>query len=217
MYENPEQAKLASLIISIVILIIIVVLIVVVCCNWNRLNTNTNTNTPIVQNPQKAALGVYAYNKNNFIEYAPGVNPDYTSGENPPWPCNSGFTYGSRPPRYYNCNTHNIQTATGGYCPGNYKNVNGLCIPSWAVPTVNCTTRAVIGRVLNPSSTTGGQLCASSYFLFNAPISSITQLGIQCIDYTDTHANGITFYHKRKGIFGTIVNNTAAMGYAYAS
>ena len=65
MYDNPEQAKLASLIISIVILIIIVVLIVVVCCNWNSLNTNANV--PIIKNPQKAALGAYAYNqKNNF-------------------------------------------------------------------------------------------------------------------------------------------------------
>ena len=67
MYDNPEQAKLASLIISIVILIIIVVLIVVVCCNWNSINANANTNAnvPIFQNPQKAALGAYAY-KNNF-------------------------------------------------------------------------------------------------------------------------------------------------------
>uniref|UniRef100_A0A6C0I0M0 Uncharacterized protein n=1 Tax=viral metagenome TaxID=1070528 RepID=A0A6C0I0M0_9ZZZZ len=206
MYNNPEQAKLASLIISIVILIIIVVLIVVVCCNWNTISANANT--PIIQNPQKAALGVYAYNKNNFVDYA--------SGENPPWPCNSGFTYGSHPPRYYNCNTHNIQTAPGGYCPGNYRNVNGLCIPSWAAPTVNCATNSttrgqVIGMALNGN---GAQLCASSYFLFNAPISSITQLGIQCSDYTDTNANGIKFYRKRKGIFGTIVNSTNAIKYA---
>lgn len=95
MYDSPEQAKLASLIISIVILIIIIVLIVVVCCNWNTINANANANNqPLVQNPQalaaaamynknqgmnlnmvenairnnpqKAALGAYAYNKDNF-------------------------------------------------------------------------------------------------------------------------------------------------------
>jgi hypothetical protein len=68
MYDNPEQAKIAALIISIIILIIIIILIVIVCCNWNNLNTNTNTNAnyqqqPLMQNPQ--ALAAAAMYKNN--------------------------------------------------------------------------------------------------------------------------------------------------------
>ena len=90
---DPKQGQIASLIISVIILVIVIILIVIVCCNWNNIN-NTNTTQPVVQNPQalaaaamfkknqgqninagvnlvknnpqKAALGAYAYNKNNF-------------------------------------------------------------------------------------------------------------------------------------------------------
>ena len=84
MYDSPEQAKLASLIISIVILIIIIVLIVVVCCNWNTINANANANAnnqqqPLVQNPQALAAAAM-YNKNqgmnlNMVENAIKNNP----------------------------------------------------------------------------------------------------------------------------------------------
>jgi flagellar basal body-associated protein FliL len=59
---DQKQGHLASLIISIIILIVIVMLIIVVCVNWY--NTNyTNNNQPLIQNPQ--ALAAAAMYKNN--------------------------------------------------------------------------------------------------------------------------------------------------------
>lgn len=64
MYIDQKQGQLASLIISIIILVIIIIIIVIVCYNWNKNNTTTIT-SPLVQNPQAAALAAYAY-KNKF-------------------------------------------------------------------------------------------------------------------------------------------------------
>ena len=61
MVLDQKQGQLASLIISIIILIIVVVLIIVVCVNWY--NNNNNTNQPLIQNPQ--ALAAAAMYKNN--------------------------------------------------------------------------------------------------------------------------------------------------------
>jgi len=58
---DENQAQLATLIISIISLVILIILFLY----YANVN-NTNTNTNFIQNPKKAALGLYAYKQNKF-------------------------------------------------------------------------------------------------------------------------------------------------------
>ena len=194
MYNNPEQAKIASIIISIIILIIIVILIVIVCFNWNSLNANATQ--PLIQNPQKAVLGEYAYNKNNFA---------VACGDN-------------EKPIYYYDKNECVTSINGGYCYHAEYGHTG-CIPLNSAVCPNNSKTQVFYSNLNcypnkPNSPcTGGQSsikctdkriyvaepdCKANQYFFKVYVGKSCSCGI-CGNCICNAPGGTSFYCSNEG------------------
>jgi len=188
MYDNPEQAKLASLIISIVILIIIVVLIVIVCCNWNSLNannannaynTNANANNanannqPLIQNPQALAAAAM-YNKNQGMNMANAANAAANAVRNNPQKAALGayaynnknsFAVGGKKESF---KQQPIEVNGGPYCQNVSSYLTATCLslgPNNYVSTWKKPPNAgCVNYIINP-----GNHISTAYTCTNAP------------------------------------------------